>query len=111
MTAKPGYQRLYIYRGDPFEVTFSSSVDDEAESVVALDALAQIRATPDSEDVLAEFAVEVSGADDNIVTLSLTAEDTAALPPGTLRWDFQPNPDSETWLVGPVHVDADVSRP
>ncbi len=110
MTAKPGSQKVYIYRGDPWEMTFSSTLDDEPESVVAADALAQIRETTEATDVLIEFTVEVSGADDDLVTLSLTPDETATLDPGEYVWDFQPDPDAETWLKGAVTVEGDVSR-
>lgn len=110
MTAKPGSQKIYIYRGDPWEMTFSSTLDGVAESVVAADALAQIRETTETETVLQYLTVAVSGAGSDIVTLSLTPDETALLDPGEYVWDFQPDPDSETWLKGDVTVEGDVSR-
>jgi hypothetical protein len=110
VTAKPGSQKVYIYRGDPWEMTFSSTLDDTPEPVVALDALAQVRTDTEAADVVIEFTVAVSGDDDEIVTLSLTPEETATLEPGEYVWDFQPDPDAETWLKGAVTVEGDVSR-
>lgn len=108
MTAKPASLKLYIYRGDPWEISFSSTLDDADETVVAVDALAQIRTTEDSTDVVTDLNVAVDGA---VVTLSLTPEETAALPTGTeFVWDFQPDEDSETWLKGAVTIEGDVSR-
>lgn len=108
MTAKPGYQPIYIYRGDPFTMTLSSSLDGVAETVTADDALAQIRASEDATSPLAGMNVAVEG--DSEITLSLTAAETAELPVGVHVWDFQPAPDAETWLRGPVTVEGDVSR-
>lgn len=113
MTAKPGSMKLYIYRGDPWEVVLSSVLDGEPEPVVAADVLCQIRATVDSEDVVIDLAphVAVSGADDDIVTISLTGAETAELPTGTtFVWDFQPDSEAETWVRGNVTIDGDVSR-
>jgi hypothetical protein len=111
VTAKPGSQKLYIYRGDPWSVPFSSVLDGEPEPVVAADALAQMKADTEDADPVIEFTVTVTGDDDEIVTLSLTPEETATLSPGEYVWDFQPDPDSETWVRGVVVVDPDVSRP
>lgn len=108
MTAKPGYQPIYIYRGDPFSMTLSSTVDGAVEVVSAADALAQIRVSEDATSVLADINVAVAG--ETQVTLSLTAAETALLRTGVHVWDFQPSPTGETWLRGPVTVEGDVSR-
>jgi hypothetical protein len=110
MTAKPGSLKVYVYRGDPVSFSFSSTLDDAPESVVEAAALAQVRTDTESADVVIEFTITVTGDDDEIVTLSLTPEETTTLDPGEYVWDFQPDPDAETWLKGAVTVEGDVSR-
>jgi hypothetical protein len=78
--------------------------------VVEAAALAQVRTDTESGDVVIELTVTVTGDDDEIVTLSLTPEETTTLDPGEYVWDFQPDPDAETWLKGAVTVEGDVSR-
>lgn len=59
-------------------------------------------------DPLAEFDVDMSEADDGVVTLSLTRDQTAGLPSVGV-WDLQV--DDVTWLTGQVSVRGDVTRP
>lgn len=108
MTAKPGNQPIYIYRGDPWSMTLSSEVGGVPETVVAGDALAQIRVSENATPALVDLSVAVAGGTQ--VTLSLTAAQTAALASGTYVWDFQPSATAETWLRGLVTVQGDVSR-
>lgn len=112
MTALPAILPLVCYRGDPFEITVTSSLDGDPEAVVAGDVLAQVRKTPDAATVLATFtaAVDHSGPD-WVLTLSLAGSVTAELPVGDLAYDVQPADDAETWLKGAFTVEADTSRP
>lgn len=111
MTAKPGSQKVYIYRGDPWEMTIGpSSLDEVIPDVNTI--LAQVRASEDDATVIVDLAANaVLSGDDKVVTLSLTPDETAALTPGTFVWDFQPDPDEETWFKGAVVIEGDVSRP
>ena len=109
MTAKPGSQKVYLYRGDPWSMTISSQLDGVDETVTAANAKAQIRASVDATEVLATMNVTVDGTG-KVVTLSLTPAETAAIAPGDYVWDFQPDPAGETWLKGAVQVEGDVSR-
>lgn len=102
-----------IYRNDGYTIHFTllDGVDPyEPEGTLT----AQIRrarlaasATPGTP--LAEFEVEV---DANEVTISLTAEQTAALPDAGF-WDLQESFDADeprTWFTGKVKAWGDVTR-
>lgn len=51
--------------------------------------LAQVRHRIDSEDVVVEFTDTLTGAGNNVVVLSLTAEETETLPIGTHVWELR----------------------
>lgn len=111
---QPKQVALTHYRGDSFtaEVTVW---DDEAKTVptdfTGVDLAAQLRATPDDEEVLATFDLSVDG---NVITLMLTPEQTAALP-GSVAWDVQADWDGDgvnvsTLLAGKLTIAPDVTR-
>ena len=112
MTAKPASRKLYIKRGDPFEITIGpSSLDEVIPSAATV--LCQVRADFDTDSpVIVDLgATAVLSGGNKVVTMSLTTEDTADLPVGSFKWDFQPDPDGETWVEGDVEIAGDVSRP
>lgn len=111
-------QSAQIYRGD----TYSHSIgfwNDEAETdpfAITGTVTAQIksaRLTSDADGTaLASFACVVSGAGDNIVTISLTPEQTEDLPEGAAYWDLQVDDSGTitTLLTGKVKVWGDITR-
>ncbi len=77
---------------------------------------AQVKAgrltSADDGTVLAEFSCAVSGAGDNIVTITLTPTQTEDLPTVTAYWDLQVDDSGviSTLLTGKVKVWGDVTR-
>jgi hypothetical protein len=75
--------------------------------------LSQIRTKPLSPLIVATFTVTVSGAFNNIVTISLTDDETKLLDPGEYHWDLEEtNPGVSVWTKaeGVAIVKSDVSR-
>lgn len=107
-----------IVRGDTYPLVLSFWTDPVAETgpiAITGSVTAQIRAARLADSTggaaLADFAVVVSGAGNNIVTLSLTPAQTIALPSSGF-WDVQ-SVDSgvvTTWMAGKVKVLDDVTR-
>jgi len=101
-----------IRRGDVWSHAFTFYDDDGTTPLpmgASGDWLCQIR--PDTEDpVTVAVTVVVSGASSNIVTLSLTKVQTAALTPGDYVYDAQKTNDGITWIEGAIVVVPDVSR-
>jgi hypothetical protein len=106
-------QAAPIRRGDTFShvITF---VDDAAEAINKASStfVAQIRNLPGDGAVIQAFTTAVSGAGSNLVTVSLTATQTAALTPGTYGWDLQETAGTEvtTRVAGDVLITQDFSR-
>lgn len=99
---------LPVYRGDPFAQLFQF-VDQDTTSGWTF--TAQVRWYPNAEEVLAELTVDLAvGGDPEVIQISLTEDDTALLPPGTLYWDMQRDEDKRTYLKGSLIVDPDVTR-
>jgi hypothetical protein len=113
MTLKPGSQKLYIRRGDPLEVVIGPSLlNGVAEVIADVNAiLCQVRLDEDDAALvldLAPFAALSSGG--TVCTITLAGTDTDDLTPGDYKWDFQPGPNSETWVEGDVEIARDYSR-
>jgi hypothetical protein len=100
---------LYLYRGDAFGMTIGLWNGTEPLDLTGATARADIRETPDSEDVLATFEASIV---DNYVTLTLSPALVADLP---LRacWDVEityADGSTQTIGYGPIAVTADVTR-
>lgn len=115
----PAGQSAAIYRGDTYAHVLEFWNDEAETDPFALTGTptAQIRSarltSATAGDALADFACVISGAGDNILTISLTAAETLALPAGaTLFWDCQLTDGSTitTLLAGKVKVLDDVTR-
>lgn len=108
-------QAAPIRRGD----TYSHSFTFVTEAAAAIDKSAstfraQVRDQPgDSSTAVASFTVAVSGAGNNVVTISLTAVQTAQLAPGLYGWDLEETASGTvtTRLAGEALVTQDYSRP
>lgn len=108
-------QSAAIVRGDTYAHLLTFTDDADAPFAITGDVAAQIRAaklTSDTAGVpLASFACVVSGAGDNLVTISLTSEQTLDLPASAF-WDLQVDDSGTitTLLSGKVKVANDVTR-
>lgn len=109
---------LEIYRGDTFvkDLTILDS-DGNPIDVTNYSFAAQIKRAATSETVIAEFYTEVVDGPSGLVTMILTASETATVPIPTTSWvwDFQSSSDAATPVVtthfgGDVTVVSDVTR-
>lgn len=108
--AKPVRWDLDIVRGDLYSITLT--IIDGNEDPIDLTAVtltAQVRPTPDSPTVI-DFAVDDSDAEDGIVVLSLTPEQTGTLKGKPHRWDLESDAGPETLAYGVVNVLLDVTH-
>ena len=101
-----------IRRGDDYSHAITWVTDVPAaidKSAVTI--LAQLRLTADSA-VVATFGSTVTGAGNNVVTLTLADTVTDDLVPGHYVWDYQETEGGvvTTRLAGRAVVTADVSR-
>jgi len=74
--------------------------------------MSQIRPSETSEIIIADFGIAITGAGNNVVTISLDATLTAPLIPGKYVWDLQETIGltTVTRLAGEAVVESDVSR-
>ncbi len=104
---------LTIHRGDdyPHIITLTDS-EGEPLDCSAWTVASQIRASASAEPALASFEVDDSDAASGVFTLTLTAEETRALPLGLLTSDVQRvlADKTTTILACPVLVVEDVTR-
>lgn len=110
MTIPAATYNIVVHQGAPFAETFELREEDETTVIPLTDfdsAVAEIRRRPGAEEVLAEFATVLDGADGS-VTLSLTAEQTAELT-GPGAYDVFLLPGSVLFLQGAVHLDRRVT--
>ena len=96
--------------GDRYSFPFRF-IDDETEAPFPVDVVWTARVgDPETQLIAVEFTCDVTGDEDNVVTITLTAEQTAALVPGSYVWDLKDSDNDDTWVEGRVRVDPDVSR-
>lgn len=118
----PAGKASRIVRGDTYSHVIAFWNDEEETDPFAItgDVTAQIRVarltSATGGDPIADFAVVVSGAGNNIVTISLTPAQTLALPARMADenyfWDLQSDDGGTitTLLAGKVKVLNDVTR-
>lgn len=114
---------LLIYRGDTFSKKFLIGTKDPLTGeVTGVDLtsfgsewLSQLRRLEDDTEVVS-FSVDTSEADTGYITLSLTSEDTIALPQKGV-WDLQVTDSTaspfivRTFVKGTFELIKDVTRP
>lgn len=112
---RPGVIDLSVYRGDSFNCpfTFVTEIDGDAYALTGT-WRAQIRAEAESPEVLDSFAVDDSKQVQGIVTLTLTAAQTQALPDRSV-WDLEnvstdATVGTHTWLMGTLYISGDITR-
>jgi hypothetical protein len=110
LTSLPQVVNLDLYRGDDFALRLTVNDPDEETAADLSGAVvrAQLRTSSEADSTAGEFMVEIV---DNVITLRLAAETSAALP-GSLVWDVEL--DQNDWVVtligGRVTVTPDVTR-
>lgn len=100
---------LLIYAGDTFTMAATVTQGGVPFNLTGYTAAAQIRATPTAA-VLAAMAATIAA---NVITLNLTAADTAALPAAVAVWDLRitsPVGAVTTLLAGDAKVTPSVTR-
>lgn len=109
----PGVCNLTVTAGDGYSVALTFTDDDgEALDVSAYTHSAQVRRIPGAADA-EDFTVDEAEAATGVVTISLTAEQTRSLRPGTNFWDLERavgDGDPQTILGGKFTVLYDVTR-
>lgn len=105
---------LRLYAGDGFALRISFTQDGSPWDASG-DWLAQVRATPDSDSVIASFVVDDSNAALGQLMLSLLGDDTRKIADAGngSSWDLQQTPagaEPRTWYRGLIRVLGDVSR-
>lgn len=112
--AEPHIEDLPVYAGDVFSHTFTWLYEGEPQSLVGLSSLAQVRVKPDSDSVLATMTVTKDDEAGGVFTISMTKEQTRALPIGrfSCHYDVQFTNSGEptTPVMGRFSVKQDVSR-
>lgn len=108
----PATRDLTMYQGDTYE--HELTVTDDADPPVALDLStgtwrAQVRKHAQATSVLASFAVDDTDAANGVLFLTLTPEQTAALP-SNCTWDLEDTVAGVTYLRGAVTVEREVTR-
>jgi len=104
---------LILKRGDDFKVIVSLTTDGTALDLTNYTADAQVRATPDSVEILASFDVTINTpATAGIIEMVLTHDITADLTDGV--WDLQLTRTTDDWITtvagGTLTVTTDVTR-
>lgn len=110
MTIPAATYNITVHEGAPYSEVFELRESDETTVIPLTDyasAVAEIRRRPGAEDVLADFSATVDGPA-GAVTLSLTAEQTAALE-GPAAYDVFLLPGPVLFLQGAIHVDRRVT--
>jgi hypothetical protein len=110
----PAQVGLTLYRGDTRIWDDAFAIDGEPMDLTGYDFTAQIRATLDSDDVLAVIDVTPVDLAAGRIRRTLTAEEAQKLAVGKAYWDLQLVRQSDgftrTYLAGTVKVVGDVSR-
>lgn len=110
----PAKCSLTLYRGDTRIWDNQFDIDGVPMNLTGFDFTAQIRVSPDSDEILAVIAVTGIDLAHGHIRLVLTAEESEKLVIGKSYWDLQLVRTSDgftrTYLAGPVKVVGDVSR-
>jgi hypothetical protein len=111
---------LKLYGGDGVELELDVTNGSTSPFPLDGEVAAQIRGSRVNPDVMADFAVDMTDADNGIVIVSLTGDQSAALhgdpPTETFKgvWDVQWTPQSGrapvTLVQGNVESSLDVTR-
>jgi hypothetical protein len=119
VTRLPPGLNLVMYAGDDFPFYVEAQYPNGDPWPLEGELLAQIRRRRSDDDVLTEFEIDTTDADEGIVYLSLTGEQTADLIPSGLEsftgvWDLEwvktPTTDPVTLFQGTVRCNLDVTR-
>jgi hypothetical protein len=107
-------QAAPIRRGDDYthSFTFVDAAGAPISKAAPITWRAQLRTTTSAAAATVSFTVVVSGVSNNIVTISLTEVQTAAIPAGKYVWDLEETNAGTviTRIAGVAVVERDVSR-
>jgi len=107
--AGPALLSRTAYQGDIWAMTVTFTDGTDPLDVSGGTWRAQVRKTPSSTTVLADIAVDTTDAAAGVLVLSLTAEDTAGLPP-ECWWDLEDTTAGKTYLRCKLTVTREVTR-
>ena len=105
---EPSQVNISLYKGQTWNKQFRFKVNGTVMNLEDYSFKAQIRPVFNSETLCAEMSISVS-PEEGIVTLGLTAEQTANLEPKTLVWDLQSvdeNQKVDYWLYGNITING-----
>jgi len=113
----PANFNLTIYQGDTFTSDFqliqNIGGEDQPVPLSGFTPLSQIRLRPEDEEVIAEFQVEITDAEEGKFRLFMDNDQTRFLPRVSF-YDFQTVDDIDgsvkTWLAGKINSPREVSR-
>jgi uncharacterized protein (DUF2342 family) len=107
----PAYRPINIYQGDTYvhQVVYQ----EEGETVDVSDRVfqSQIRDL-NNDEIVKEFTVDMTEAEEGVVKFVLTHEETTALPVGKYLYDAQESYNEVvlTLVTGPVVVSREITR-
>lgn len=113
----PANYNITIYQGDTFTRNFQIVRDiggvEAPIDLTELTPLAQIRLRPEDQEVIAAFNVSYIDAQQGILNLSMTDDDTRLLP-RVCFYDFQTRDQVsdvvKTWMAGKIISPRETSR-
>jgi hypothetical protein len=107
---RAGKLDLRFTQGDVYDLQLTFAVGGEGLDWSDFTFRAQVRPSPDAPRFWS-FDVDDSASDDGVVVISLTPEQTRAMPEDC-SWDFErlDGDDPVTLLAGSVRVTRDVTR-
>jgi hypothetical protein len=114
---QPGRFNFSIYQGDTFSTAPAWKINNSYVNVTGYTADMQVRQDVDSASIIVELSTSngriVAGTTDGKFTLTLTAAETAALPPGNYVYDLEVTSTGGTVtkiLTGGFAVIAEVTQ-
>ena len=112
---RPVEHNLYTKMGGTFAFDFSITVNGEPYSLSEQEVQAQVRPFKNSPTLIAEMNTFVN-SETGLISLSLTAEETVAINPGTYWYDValvdrrSEVPTVDYWLEGKFIVNGRVTE-
>lgn len=114
---QPGRFNFSIYQGDTFSTAPAWKINNSYVNVTGYTADMQVRQDVDSASIIVELSTSngriVAGTTDGKFTLTLTAAETATLPPGNYVYDLEvtsPGGTVTKILTGGFAVIAEVTQ-
>ena len=110
LSTRPKTLDLDIYAGDGFALRFQFSDKVTAEPW-PLEGTWKAEIRDGDGDVVTDFVIDASEADEGKLALSLSATQTESLQGlSSLTWDLQQSVGPRTWYRGAVYATGDVTQ-